>query len=224
MTARLATSVLGNRDTNVVCFHEHHTVRQENARLKQENEALRAQVNQLRNLSHLAFRDDLTGLPNRRYMEKRIREEISRVRRFPQQVFSILLIDINDFKRINDSYGHAKGDATLRWVADFLSTTTRETDVCCRLGGDEFVVIMTNTNSRSAEIAARRITRQLAETDPRTDQLSMHFPVRVSVGISSYGEPGTDVDELIHAADAAMYREKRLSKSHAPVASSKAAA
>jgi diguanylate cyclase (GGDEF)-like protein len=82
------------------------------------------------------------------------------------------------------------------------------------LAGDEFVVVLTNTDGRSASMAARRITLQLAECD--TGELRLHIPIRVSIGISTYGEPATDVDGLIHAADTSMYREKRLTKTEHP--------
>jgi len=109
--------------------------------LLRENADLRHELTRLEAYRTLAYRDELTGLWNRRYFTERLTEELSRARRQPRRHFGIMMVDVNDLKAINDAHGHAEGDLVLRWVAEFLERLLRTHDVLCRVGGDEFAVL-----------------------------------------------------------------------------------
>src|SRR4029078_5079987 len=112
-------------------------------RLSRQNAVLRRQVARLQVFRSMAYRDPLAGLWNRRYFEERLAEEQSRSQRAGAgRRFSVLVVDINDFKTINDQHGHPAGDALLKGAGEFLATHLRTHDVPCRTGGDEFAVIL----------------------------------------------------------------------------------
>lgn len=178
-------------------------------RVTSENDALRYRVDELRRLVQAALHDELTGLPNRRYFDRRVREEIERARRQPDQPFSLLVVDVDDFKAINDTHGHATGDACLRWVGEFLVRHLRAQDVCCRMGGDEFLVILPHTGPRAAVGLCGRLVRRLAAAN-RTRP----FPLGLSVGSATFGVHGREIEPLFEHADRAMYAEKRRQKSN----------
>ena len=174
--------------------------------LARENAKLRAEVERLR---ALALTDGLTGLPNRRHLDDQLANEVLRAARF-QQPLSVLVIDVDDFKRVNDTWGHKKGDEVLAWVGDFLRSQLRACDVACRTGGDEFVVLLPGTGRDGAESLANRIRETLA-TMRRETGLGNH-PVKMSIGHASLG-PGTgDAQSLLAAADRAMYQVKARGK------------
>lgn len=170
-----------------------------------ENERLRAEVERLR---ALALTDALTGLPNRRYLEERLAGEIGRSSRYGHPL-AVLVVDVDDFKRINDTWGHAKGDEVLVWVARFLRSQLRTHDVVGRTGGDEFVAILPSTDRDGAELLATRLREALDALRGQKDH-----PVRLSIGAASLGPGAGDAETLLSAADRAMYvakgRKKRL--------------
>jgi diguanylate cyclase (GGDEF)-like protein len=176
------------------------------AALKRENAALRRKVARLRGFKKLSLTDPLTGLHNRRYFEHRFTEEISRAARTEQHL-SLLMVDLDDFKQINDVHGHARGDVALRWIAEFLLENTRRHDVCCRLGGDEFVVILSGTDAEECRQTVERLQRQFEAKRGLTA-----LPLRWSIGTATYGEDGTTAEALFHRADTAMYHEKERRK------------
>ncbi len=153
-------------------------------------------------LAAMAYRDELTGLRNRRHFTERLAEEISRSRRH-DTAFSIISVDVNDFKTLNDSRGHAAGDLALARVARFLVLMTRAEDVCCRVGGDEFIILLPDTNTEQCACAIRRMRER------------MH--ILTDVGLSPRGLAlgyatwlATDDEEAILArADRQMYDDKR---------------
>lgn len=174
--------------------------------LARENAALRAEVERLR---ALALTDALTGLPNRRYMQDRLEAEVERAARFHQPL-AVLVIDVDDFKVVNDTWGHEKGDEVLAWVARFLVSQLRACDVASRTGGDEFVVLLPGTGREGAEALAQRI-RMTLEQLRRGTGLGDH-PVKLSIGQAALG-PGTgDATSLLAAADRAMYHAKARGK------------
>jgi two-component system cell cycle response regulator len=176
------------------------------AKLARENALLRAEVARLR---ALALTDPLTGLPNRRYLDERLAAEVTRAARFHQSL-SVLVIDVDDFKRVNDVWGHHKGDEVLVWIARFLRSQLRGIDVVCRTGGDEFVAILPETSNDGAAALAMRIVDTLARL--RQGSGSDDHPIKISVGHASLG-PGTgDPESLVSAADQAMYRCKARAK------------
>ena len=140
----------------------HEQAMNELNRLQSENDDLRAEVEELREYRRLAYRDPLTGLRNRRYLDERMREEMQRARRHTNPTFSVLLFDLNDFKRINDEHGHAVGDECLRFIARFLEDNLRDHDVCCRTGGDEFTAILPESDAAGAELLVARLRASLA--------------------------------------------------------------
>ena len=159
-------------------------------------------------LRHQAFHDALTGLPNRALFADRVEHALARAHRTDEAI-AVLLIDLDDFKSINDSLGHATGDLLLVEVAARLDGSMRGADTVARLGGDEFAVILEdNRSAADAEKAADRILDAFAvpvELDGRS------FPIAASVGIARAGG-GTTATELLRDADVAMYMAKGLGK------------
>ena len=156
-------------------------------------------------LTRIATVDAVTGLFNRRYFEDRLEAEVQRARR-QQQDLALLMIDIDDFKRINDTWGHLEGDRALRDVADLLRGGVRIFDVCARFGGEEFVIIMPGATAQVAMHVAERIRRQVEQHAAR-DRL----PITVSVGVGMLDADAT-TDELISAADRALIAAKTAGK------------
>ena len=156
-------------------------------------------------LTRIATVDAVTGLFNRRYFEDRLEAEVQRARR-QQQDLALLMIDIDDFKRINDTWGHLEGDRALRDVADLLRGGVRIFDVCARFGGEEFVIIMPGATAQVAMHVAERIRRQVEQHAARDP-----LPITVSVGVGMLDADAT-TDELISAADRALIAAKTAGK------------
>ena len=180
---------------------ENQALRDENASLLQTNAALQGENREL------VYQDHLTGLPNRRFVDKCLRGQERRSRSPLTNEFAILVVDVNEFKRINDRFGHLEGDRALCWVAQFLVKNTRDTDVCCRLAGDEFLAILSNTTAAGAETVMNRLREKL-----ETENEGRMLPIQLSMGAAAYPAQGMTVEELFDAADAAMYRDKRRQK------------
>ncbi len=176
-------------------------------RLRQENEALRTTVERLEGL---AYRDPLTGLRSRRYFEERLQEELARQRRSTQAPLSILVIDLDGFKQVNDTQGHAAGDRVLCWVAELLTMQTRFTDVVCRLGGDEFVVLLPDTGEQGCATVVEHLRTAI-------DQLGLRgeAPVQFSVGCAT-ARRGELSHQLLGRADGAMYQQKQARAAERP--------
>lgn len=163
-------------------------------------------------ISFLATRDPLTLLKNRREMEESLEQEVSRCRRHRYSL-SLLFIDCDDFKQVNDTYGHDCGDAYLRFVADTLNDTVRKGDTAFRFAGDEFVVLLPNQNRFGAEKIAERIREQLVQTPLLYQESSI--PVHISYGASSSDELRELTGKtLLKEADARLYlmKEQKPSK------------
>lgn len=195
----------------VVC--ELVALRQHLGELQAENDSLRAYTEDLSAFMTLAFRDPLTGLRNRRYFETRLGEEIERSRRSESGKISLLMIDIDDFKLINDQRGHQAGDRALRWVATFLRDNVRHQDICCRTGGDEFTVILPDTDHRNASHLIRRLRRRLARELLTS---GLEHRVELSIGAATL-RPEEPAPELFRRADQAMYQDKAWHKPHTRV-------
>lgn len=158
----------------------------------------------------LAFLDPLTGLKNKRYMETLFDHALLLATR-PHQVVAVFYIDLDNFKPINDSAGHAVGDQVLKEVAARLQSNTRSTDICARVGGDEFIVIGTQLeNPEQAYEIAKKLLDQLTAAIPAG---GASYALGASIGISLYPIHGTKLAELIERADSAMYQVKRNGKS-----------
>ncbi len=165
----------------------------ENARLFEETE-------------RLAATDPLTGVWNRRHTEERRQAEAARARRFGHEL-SVLVMDLDDLKLVNDAYGHPLGDEVIRRVAQLVLNSCRAIDIVGRYGGDEFSVILPETGPRGAETVAERILANL-EKEPFEAPRGSKVPISISIGAASYPVDTDDPDRLFSLADAAMYRAK----------------
>jgi diguanylate cyclase (GGDEF)-like protein/PAS domain S-box-containing protein len=157
-------------------------------------------------LERLARTDVLTGLANRREFYERCEVEIARSRRFTAPL-SVMVLDADHFKRINDQHGHAAGDLVLKQISQVCRTVLRETDLLARLGGEEFGVLMPQTTlARAAEVAQRLRLALAAEVVAQPD--SPPLSITVSIGVSQLAVSDPDIDALLKRADAALYRAK----------------
>ena len=154
-----------------------------------------------------ALTDPLTSLPNRRAFDTRLADEVRRSSRYGH-VFMVLMVDLDGFKRINDSYGHMVGDAALRTIAHCLRSSVRDTDFMARIGGDEFVLILPETKTGGEELVSQKLRAasescQLTLPDGQTD----HFTL--SIGAASFPQDASEPAELLLKADQALYAEKK---------------
>ena len=154
----------------------------------------------------LARTDYLTGAVNGRAFSEATRLEIQRARRYAHP-FTLAYMDVDDFKLVNDRFGHSTGDMLLRAVADSIRRTVRSIDVVARLGGDEFAVLLPETDEDAAEVVIRRVRRQLLDTARQH-----RWPVTFSIGVVTWSEPPESVDEVLKAADRLMYSAKSSGK------------
>jgi diguanylate cyclase (GGDEF)-like protein len=163
-------------------------------------------------LKEFSFKDEVTGLYNRRFFSIRLEEEVSRYRRFNHPV-SVVLLDLDAFKSVNDDLGHAAGDETLRGMAEILLRHSRGINVICRYGGDEFAVLLVETSKAGARLYADRIRYVLSSY-----QFAHRRRVTASFGIASLPEDvAPTADDLIQAADEALYAAKRAGKNRVSV-------
>jgi diguanylate cyclase (GGDEF)-like protein len=154
----------------------------------------------------LADRDPLTGFFNHRYLHERLAEEILRAQR-SREPLAMLMLDLDDFKMVNDTLGHLFGDEVLRWAADQIRGALRASDVPTRYGGDEFAVILPVTTADEARTVAGRILGALAANAFRAPGHGP-VPVTASIGTAAFPAQGRTPRELIAAADQALYRVK----------------
>ncbi len=164
-------------------------------------------------LQTAANTDELTALLNRRALEERLAAELARSSRHALDT-TILLLDLDRFKLVNDSGGHAAGDELLRGVGRLLKEQCRQPDVIGRLGGDEFLLILPMTSPREAMVLVGRIQASLARLSP----LGLGHPVTMSIGLAAAPHHGSTVGSLMAAADASMYKAKRAGGNRAEVA------
>jgi diguanylate cyclase (GGDEF)-like protein len=158
-------------------------------------------------LQALAVRDSLSGLFNRRYMEETLEREISRALR-EKRCLGVIMADMDGFKLINDSFGHALGDAVLCRVANILARHTRKSDVVCRFGGDEFILILPECALEDAVLRAQSLRRMVEEASFLFDSADVGR-VTLSMGVSALPEHGAEAADLLRAADRALYIAKR---------------
>jgi len=160
---------------------------------------------------HQSVMDPLTGLFTRWYFMTRLREEFDRVKRYGGN-FSVIMGDIDDFKSVNDTYGHQMGDEVLKFIAGVLKSSTRSTDIVGRYGGEEFIIILPGTGLNGGFSAATKILQQIANLNP------FEFPVTMSMGVSSFPENEVaEANELIALADKSLYESKRRGKNRVTV-------
>jgi two-component system cell cycle response regulator len=155
-------------------------------------------------IERLATRDSLTGLPNRRLFDESLHREIARSQRLGTPL-SLLVLDIDHFKQVNDTYGHQTGDSVLCEVASALVANTKNFDVPARYGGDEFVVLLPGCSRHDAMSVAERVRNGIAEQVGEA-------PVTISAGVASAPDNANDAERLMAAADAALYDAKRTGR------------
>jgi diguanylate cyclase (GGDEF)-like protein len=163
----------------------------------------------------LAYRDGLTGVFNRRYFDSRLVEEITRAARYGGGV-SVLMIDLDRFKEINDAFGHMIGDDVLRAVSTIFMRHLRKVDVVCRYGGEEFAVVLPATQGGSAASVADKLRRAIA----CAQYPGVTLPVTVSIGVAEFPANGITRDDIVRAADAALYQAKENGRNRVCLASS----
>lgn len=169
-------------------------------------------VGQLRHmLNHerqLARTDPLTGALNWRAFDETAHKEVERSRR-TQRPFTVAYLDLNDFKDVNDRFGHSTGDRVLKYTVLTARRTLRVNDAVARLGGDEFAVLLPETNRDAAQAVLHRVQQHLAA------EMQLHgWPVTCSIGAVSYRVPPDSVPHMLHTADRVMYTAKQLSKNY----------
>lgn len=163
-----------------------------------------------RDLNELAMTDPLTGLKNRRYLQDKVVELIEKAASSETLKFSLLLIDADHFKQVNDTHGHPVGDSVLKELSWKLLRETRNHDIVARLGGEEFMIVLPNTNEESARVMAERIRLNI-------DHGSwVQTRITVSIGVTSY-EPGDTLNTLYSKADQALFLSKNAGRNRVSV-------
>jgi diguanylate cyclase (GGDEF)-like protein len=158
-------------------------------------------------VKQLAYLDGLTGIFNRRFFELRIEEEVERARRFDTGM-AVIMVDIDQFKRLNDEFGHLLGDEVLRQVSSIFYQQLRKIDVVCRYGGEEFAILLSQTSQQHAMGVAEKL-RRLVET---WQFPGVPRPVTISAGTATYPDHGMTREELVKAADAGLYAAKQAGR------------
>lgn len=159
----------------------------------------------------LSITDELTGLFNYRYLQQRLNDEIERARRYTRSL-SLLMLDTDDFKKFNDTYGHIAGDQALAEIGQVLRTAVREIDVVCRYGGEEFAVVLPETDAEGAFVVAEKVREAVASHSFADGQGNRGVRLTVSIGLATYPSSAADREELLRQADDALYQAKHLGR------------
>jgi diguanylate cyclase (GGDEF)-like protein len=167
-------------------------------------------VMRISDLEHETFTDPLTGIYNRRFMEQRLDEEISKARRYGFQL-SVLLFDLDYFKRVNDEHGHQAGDQVLIEISTLINEQLRDSDILSRYGGEEFLIITPNTNPAEAALLAERLRARVEAQGFLKDHEGIQQPelqLTVSIGLASFDDSNDNQGNLIANADRNLYQAK----------------
>lgn len=163
-----------------------------------------------------AIRDPLTGLFNRRYFEETLRRELNRAERDGKPL-SLVMLDIDHFKKLNDTFGHDAGDTALKIVGEILGRRTRAGDVACRYGGEEFALVFPGMPANVASARVENLRAQIESQDIYFHGRALG-EVTVSAGVAIYPEHAGDMESLIHAADNALYKSKEAGRNRVTIA------
>ncbi len=191
----------------------HSILLHENSRLLEElackNDELETEIRKVRNeLEDMTIRDELTGLHNYRYLMNLLEREISRSVRYKHPL-TLAMIDLDDFKTLNDTYGHSAGNEALKAIARIFTSSTRAADTVCRFGGEEFAIVLPVTTPHQAEPILERMCNQIRHQNIPVD--SSH-PLTISIGVAACPRDAQTVDDLIRLADKALYSAKENGK------------
>jgi diguanylate cyclase (GGDEF)-like protein len=181
----------------------------ENQRLVEDLQSRNNELNSANTkLMSMATTDPLTGACNRRYILARLDQQFQQTMRYGEP-FALLIMDIDHFKRVNDTYGHQVGDDVLRHFVDVIRKLIRGTDLFGRYGGEEFLLILHGTDPEDAQRTADRLRSEVARTPCNSDQVEVPIPITVSMGLITVPCPKVEtVEDVVKAADAALYRAK----------------
>ena len=186
--------------------------------IKIANERLSAQLAKVESLQAIlreqVIRDSLTGLFNRRYLDESLGNELAHAKREGKPV-SILMMDIDHFKELNDSYGHKAGDQMLKAISRFLLSGVRQSDMVCRYGGEEFTIIMPGASLEDAKYRAETFVSEFRDLQVFREEQQLKSTI--SVGVAIFPEHGKTSDELIRAADTALYMAKKAGRNRVAV-------
>ena len=170
-------------------------------------------------LNSKSYVDELTHLYNRRYYNEHFPVEFKRAQRY-QHELSLMFVDIDDFKEINDHYGHVSGDLVLKSVSNLIRKFTRSSDICIRYGGDEFLILLPETSRQAAFEVAAKLKKAVDNISINTDGKIAELMVGLSMGIANYPEDSIEPKQLIELADRALYEAKKTGKDQIVLASS----
>jgi len=154
-----------------------------------------------------SIRDSLSGLLNRRYLEEFLPRELGLAQR-ERHALAVLMIDVDHFKRFNDTYGHETGDQALRLLGELFSSQFRGSDIACRFGGEEFAVVLPRTGLAQAQLRAQQLLEKIRQLEVTYRGLVVGS-LTISLGIACFPEQGDTANALIEAADQALYQAKR---------------
>jgi diguanylate cyclase (GGDEF)-like protein len=213
LQALMASGQTGEIDTLMREFTRILEILQEQASQVQDYAGRFEAINEeLRNanlrLRELSLTDELTEVGNRRNFDVRMREEINRSTRFGH-AFSLLMLDIDAFKKFNDDFGHPQGDAVLRGLGALMRSLSREGDVPCRVGGEEFAFLLPETGKGDAMAFAERMRRGVESGIKAPDGKQ---PITISIGLAAFPEDGKTPEDLVRAADEALYESKHAGR------------
>ena len=200
--ARLRRALAASQRRLGLALWEIDALLEQDAQLKQRVLLLEQEVAQAR---QFAYHDALTGLPNRRLLLDRFNQAVSLAARQHKQV-ALLFLDLDDFKRVNDGFGHAAGDRILQQVAARLAVCIRTSDTACRFGGDEFVILLPEFEGQEGAVAVAEKLRAHLATPYVIDGIGIRLTA--SIGMAVYPVDGHECGDLVQASDRAMYRSK----------------
>jgi diguanylate cyclase (GGDEF)-like protein/PAS domain S-box-containing protein len=187
-------------------------------RVKIANLRLQEQLDEIQSLQAIlkeqVIRDSLTGLYNRRFLDEMLEKELERAERAGYPL-SILMLDIDHFKKLNDQYGHPAGDQILRALSRLLLAKVRHSDLVCRYGGEEFIIIMPNASLTSAKLRAETIVKETSQL--RVSWEEYQLQITISIGVAIFPEHGQTSPEIISAADSALYTAKKIGRNRVAV-------
>ena len=216
---RLLTTIAANLGIAIQNAQLYKATQQREAEVRQANAQLRAQLTEIETLQaqlrEQAIRDPLTGLFNRRYLIETLDREVAQAIRASTPL-SIIMIDLDHFKKINDTYGHKAGDVMLQTLGTLLTTKTRDGDIACRYGGEEFIIVLPGA---SQTIAQRRAEQMRSTFEELRITYGGHIlSATLSAGVAEFPLNGIDGETVLQDADKALYTAKSLGRNRVVVA------